>query len=324
MYNTGRWILEETNILEEYYALGGIYAVQKHGVNRSSSQIKSKAKDLGIQSTVPYINKELKDYIRDNRYDFSPSVLSNHLGLHVIQVESILHECTIKDKTVKTNKEKAILSQGLREGFFSQWTPEMAWVLGVLTADGNVYENKISLSLNERDTDVVEKVARLLGENLTVRYNSRNMANIGFSSDKMARDLKALGVVPNKSLVCETAKVPEAFINHYVRGLIDGDGSIMFKIPKPRENAIKLDFVGSFSLVELVNSTFERFSDKPIKISESWTNSGNVIYRTRIYNLKAVKYCKEFLYKNTHEGIRMNRKYVKFLEGCDYYLRKDT
>lgn len=51
------------------------------------------------------------------------------------------------------------------------------------------------------------------------------MCGLKISCDKIAKDLAKHGITDNKSHECKFPNaIPSKFINHYIRGLIDGDG----------------------------------------------------------------------------------------------------
>jgi hypothetical protein len=129
-----------------------------------------------------------------------------------------------------------------REDFFeSITTPEQAWALGAMGADGCVHspqgrEPRVSFRLKTADADAVETMARLWGGNLTVRrYELRNaaaregverVAVLTVSSRKMAADLFRHGITERKSLTLHPWEAPEHLRPHYFRGLVECDGGI--------------------------------------------------------------------------------------------------
>src|SRR5262245_49797727 len=55
----------------------------------------------------------------------------------------------------------------LNEPFFDMWTPEMAYVLGVLATDGNVVKYRVQL--NSVDLELVQKVRSFIGRAYPIR-----------------------------------------------------------------------------------------------------------------------------------------------------------
>jgi intein-encoded DNA endonuclease-like protein len=125
----------------------------------------------------------------------------------------------------------------LNEDYFSVIdSEEKAYILGFLYADGYVdNDNYIVFSLTERDGYMVQLIAdkiEFTGEVKTYQKggsyeNSKPKCVLSFSSEKMASDLRAIGLYPNKSTSMENIpKIEERLYRHFVRGYFDGDGSI--------------------------------------------------------------------------------------------------
>ncbi len=132
-------------------------------------------------------------------------------------------------------------------GFFSSWSPEMAYVLGVLATDGNVRHNTVRLSLT--DLELVEKVRSLMGSDHPIRqvapkgYSRKVQYHLQISSIELAATLTKLGITPRKSRSLAFPEMPKDCIRHFLRGCWDGDGSFLLEPPKllvPRLSLPKL------------------------------------------------------------------------------------
>lgn len=110
-------------------------------------------------------------------------------------------------------------------------TPEKAYWLGFVTADGSVYvgddgKRRLSVQLAAYDGKHLQKMAVAFGSDKPVLYTKRNEAVLTFNSLPIVRDLVALGVNPRKSGIVLPWDGPEYLMPHYWRGLLDGDGTI--------------------------------------------------------------------------------------------------
>ena len=107
---------------------------------------------------------------------------------------------------------------------------EKAYWLGFLYADGYISfsENKIELSLAEKDVHHIEKFRDFLGINNRICYRpSAKAYRLSFRSDKCKQDLINQGCTPRKSLTLKfptSKQVPHELIRHFIRGYFDGDG----------------------------------------------------------------------------------------------------
>ena len=110
-----------------------------------------------------------------------------------------------------------------REDFFSNWSPEMAYVLGFCFADATV--DRFALRIYQKDTEVLEKIRLLLDFDRPYHMagNNHTIHTLVLSSQKVIRDITSLGLVPAKSLI---ARVPNEvpYPADFVRGYFDGDG----------------------------------------------------------------------------------------------------
>lgn len=92
----------------------------------------------------------------------------------------------------------------------------------------------IRLELQLKDKDIIEKFKNVLNLTSKITYSKHKKNGvisesviISFCSIKMAKDLEKYGIVPNKTYITKhLPTIPEEFERHFLRGLIDGDGSI--------------------------------------------------------------------------------------------------
>lgn len=115
-------------------------------------------------------------------------------------------------------------------------TPNKAYVLGLMIADGWVYSPKNSIGIGLTDLDAIDFVRRewktnnkpidihprLKANNESLRKNAQQIV---VTSNTMRLALKKYGVVDRKSLVT-FLPILEEFQSHMIRGVLDGDGTI--------------------------------------------------------------------------------------------------
>lgn len=112
-------------------------------------------------------------------------------------------------------------------------TEEKAYWLGMLAADGCVSKKQLFLQLAEIDIGHVLKFKKFVGVDYKVSRCITILDDkefIGYrytvSCQNFVQSLKKHGLVPKKSLTLQFAKtIPNQLIKHYIRGLVDGDGS---------------------------------------------------------------------------------------------------
>ncbi len=115
-----------------------------------------------------------------------------------------------------------------KEFFHNLDTPEKAYIFNLLLADGNVYKNRINITLKYDDLDTIKLVAKLLKTNSPIRKIWRNghpQGQLIIYCKQMVTDLINLGCVPNKTNKIRFNQLSDNLKPHGLLGYSDGDGS---------------------------------------------------------------------------------------------------
>jgi len=75
----------------------------------------------------------------------------------------------------------------------------------------------------------------------------------------MYNDLLNLGIVPRKSKILRfptKEQIPENLIQHYIRGYLDGDGSVQL-----HHNCLSISFVGTKEVLIGIQNTLIKYCD---------------------------------------------------------------
>jgi hypothetical protein len=126
-----------------------------------------------------------------------------------------------------------------RVEFFRVWTPEMAYILGLWWTDGcmrvkaNTGAHQIEIASN--DCEYLESIAQVIGGKYFLRKVSphTNTYVISFCSKEMYQDIERLGGTPRKSRTIGFPDVPVDLLPHFVRGVVDGDGTLAWNGDRP-------------------------------------------------------------------------------------------
>lgn len=110
---------------------------------------------------------------------------------------------------------------------------QVQYWLGYLASDGSIFEDRVLLSQKLEDKDVIEKFNKFLNINkeLTIKYHKKfgkkyPYVNTSFRNKEITNFLIDLGITYNKSF---TLKMNMPITFDFLRGVIDGDGSISVK-----------------------------------------------------------------------------------------------
>lgn len=112
-------------------------------------------------------------------------------------------------------------------------SPEKAYILGFLIADGHIRKEgyKLEISVKESDADLLSRIAGELGceaplGTMINGLDGSRMARLHLCGQKLISDLNGLGLRHDKSVTAVFPAIPADLEGHLVRGLWDGDGYI--------------------------------------------------------------------------------------------------
>lgn len=112
-----------------------------------------------------------------------------------------------------------------------------AYWLGFIYADGhcNLHRHSLDINISIRDIDHLERLSAFFGSDMPVRdvmSDGYRQAQLKMNHHHLSKQLIELGIVKGRTQFQRTIDhVPGELINHFVRGIFDGDGSI-YKYPR--------------------------------------------------------------------------------------------
>jgi hypothetical protein len=110
----------------------------------------------------------------------------------------------------------------------------MAYAVGLIATDGCLIERGRSIAFVSQDAQLVETLLHCLGREPRYRTQltrlGRELYRFQFKDAVLYRWLEQAGLTPRKSLTLGSLLVPELLLPHLVRGLLDGDGSIIDRV----------------------------------------------------------------------------------------------
>lgn len=199
-----------------------------------------------------------------------------------------------------------------------------AYFLGLLMADGYITDNskrygedKFGISLQIDDLPIIKSLKKHLKATNDIKTYTEykgyskdggsTYARLILNSQKTVDDLIDKGVVKQKTLIKRfpsASKVPEEFVYSYLRGYMDGNGSIVLR--KTKTQGLKGEL--SFTTSEYFAKSLERFGECSIykdKRANAWYVS--------FYNKSSMKILNK-MYEHSTEDTRIKRKYNKYLK----------
>lgn len=190
----------------------------------------------------------------------------------------------------------------------------MAYSTGLLMADCAVCANpygqtEIALSLKADDIELVEFIRNEISPTRPVQKFIQRIyptVRIRFRSNIIAADLANLGIISRRTGKETLPTIPIKYQRHFLRGLIDGDGSIAYK----NRNRLSLESASQtflLSIKEKLGNNYGRVIRQKNKNCCTWT----------VEKLEHLNDLYHYLYDDG--GFYLKRKKENFEKVVEYY-----
>lgn len=259
-----------------------------------------------------YPDNELKIYIDEYQSGMSLSKISEkyHLNRHTLSRN-------LQGAGIQVTRRK----YQLNEDVFSILTSDSAYWLGFIAADGCILvtgsdpnPKVLSFNLNVRDKEHLEKFKKfcdsnaIITENLSVEgYGAgTTLAHLEINSRRLVSDLEKYGICRAKSNILQPPNIPPEFFLDWIRGYIDGDGSISIL----NNGNAQISIVGTKEVLLFINKIIN--NNRPRKLYHPSTNPLKNTYQLGYGGTKTIVQKLHLLYDNATSYL--DRKYNKALE----------
>lgn len=236
------------------------------------------------------------------------------------KVKKILDKYGIYYRNKKESIQKRntlIKKYHCNEDYFKTQSPNMAYILGFLAADGSIglNNNEIKITLAEKDSELLEKIKNELEYTGEIHHATTskgyNIASLQITSQTYKKDLSIYNIIPQKTF---SFSIPETLNKKYwidfIRGYWDGDGTIC----TAGKSAIRASICSARKeTIQQILDFLEEEYDIP-KVSIYKKIGINPLYYIQYSNNSTRKLFKAFYYANNL--LYLNRKYKKFYELC--------
>ncbi len=114
----------------------------------------------------------------------------------------------------------------------TEWTPEFAYVIGLLATDGNLSKDGRHIDFTSSDIQLIKtfkKCMNLVDVKTGVKTDGvtdKKYFRVQFSNAKLYQYLLEIGLTPNKSKTISMLNIPDKYFFDFLRGCFDGDGTI--------------------------------------------------------------------------------------------------
>jgi len=203
-----------------------------------------------------------------------------------------------------------------------RWNSNLSYAVGLFTADGNISLDGRHLEFCSKDLELVRNIKKCLNLNNKIgrkqrgTYPKKWYHRIQFGNKKLYNFLLKIGLTPNKSNSLTYLKIPKKYFSDFLRGLIDGDGTIgYFMHPESKQKQFRIRISsGSRDFLEWLKGKINNFLD--IK--------GSIRQVTRAYELcyykRASRKLVDFIYYRS-ATIYLKRKFkiAKLMETREWW-----
>lgn len=189
------------------------------GVICMSSGIKINSSEIEKQMAQEYINgATIKSLLVKYGYKTKKSI-TDKVKKYFPNYNELVLEAKKNRKNYKINLSK------INNNF-------VAYFYGLMASDGYVCENSNAFGIDMTDKDVIDFIGKITGKDVKEycgRENEKKRYRIIFHDEIEKNNLISRGITPRKSHTIEKVlfeKDEEKYLPFFIRGVIDGDGSI--------------------------------------------------------------------------------------------------
>lgn len=222
----------------------------------------------------------------------------------------------LKDHNVDVNKNSWKPKYMIDTQYFDNIdTPNKAYILGFLYADGNLTQHGygIRLFLQDRDKNILEDILAELKSNYPLHFydysykpNHRNQYGIFISNKYMFNSLLNCGLTPNKSLTLKYPTcIPDKYQKDFLRGYFDGDGTL-----HSSKNGKNCNFISTNDFCIVAKDIIE--SHVGVNCGVYQYDENGITSILQISGGKQVTKFLSWIYENS--DLKLKRKYLKYRE----------
>ena len=204
---------------------------------------------------------------------------------------------------------------------FIRWSPNLAYAVGLIATDGNLSGDGRHLSLTSIDRDLLETLRTCLHLGAAIRphrggHGSRGL-RVQWGDRYFYEWLVGIGLTPAKSLTLRPLAVPDSVFADFLRGCIDGDGSVVvyadwYHTDKNERYVYERLYVtlvsGSWRFLDWIRSTVHRLISLKGSISARRAEGKNPLWTLRYAKGESLELLRRIYYSPTVP--RLTRKRV--------------
>ena len=174
-----------------------------------------------------------------------------------------------------------------------EWSPKFAYAIGLIATDGCLCNDGRHIDFTSKDEELVLKFRECLGIKNKIgikyrgndKYKKTKCFRVQLGDINFYEFLVSIGLSPKKSKILKDLSVPRQYFWHFLRGCIDGDGSIgSYKHPESAHPQLRVRlYSASPKFLEWIKKEIMTGTD----LEGGWIEDS--IKKSRIYKLVFAK-----------------------------------
>ena len=194
------------------------------------------------------------------------------------------------------------------------WSSDIAYLVGLITADGCLYRNGRHINLTSKDLELLVYLNNILGKSYKISQKMGGFNTvayqINFSNTAFYDFLLQAGLTPAKSLSLLALNIPNEYYADFVRGYFDGDGTI-YGYQDHRWKSSYMFYTSFASGSKIFLRWLQYTNNQLLEIKP-----GKLSYSTRAYKLTYAKTSSKKLFESLYypNCICLRRKYCRWID----------
>lgn len=274
-----------------------------------------------MRTKIIFSNEQLEDIRKSYLNGESTVKIGQRYGTSHHPIRQVLEEMGID-----RNQKRFVRKYSLDENYFDKIdTPNKAYILGLLYADGSncISKGTVSISLQEEDKKLLEDIREEVHSDKPLEYlDYSKKNNFGYTyknqyrlllfSHHICEQLDKIGMIPNKSLKLEVPNLDECLYSHFIRGYFDGDGSLTIRYTQDNKLRVLTTLTSTECFCNRVRNIIQQSVDIPCgNVYDASCHNGV----TKVLSISGIRQNQKlhtWLYQDA--DLYLQRKYDKVLE----------
>ena len=180
------------------------------------------------------------------------------------------------------------------------WSPQLAYIVGLITTDGCLSKDNRHIIFTSKDIELIRYFKEVVGakNKIGLTKNKTSQAfRVQYGNVQMYDWLISIGLMKKKSLIMGKLNIPRKYFIDFLRGHLDGDGSISVYIDKYNQ------YKNPLYVYNRIYTKFISASEKHIlwlkKEITNITKIKGALHKTKRYNNKNSMYIIKFAKKES-------------------------